>query len=217
MDPTMLSNPASGDAAKATLVILAQDCQVQTSTVSTALTIAQVCTTAIIGIVASILAWVQSKNSRFRPRARAVVERDPANPQNLKRIAIRVSNKGGAAGTIRFIDVKYGVDFKNFRGANIVGWTPEFPIPFYLPGRAAAQVILEPGAGEYFSSADRIVYGYGLKTEKRVKIIEGPARITGKSILPPGSLPEPEPELRPNGAPAGGIMSRIRRFLCKGH
>lgn len=175
---------------------------------SVVLTIAQLCTTALIGVVGAIVSVIQVRNSRFKPGTLAVVEVDPDFEGNLKRIAIRISNKGGAAGMIRFIDI---IDdaHDNVREVSYVGWDPNEPVPFYLLGRASAEIVIEPGPEDVFTRNDRIKIGYGLNKEETVKVKSKAITISGSCVLPPGSSPVSAPS--PPGA-IGRMMRWVKEY-----
>ncbi|MFC9132886.1 hypothetical protein ACFT4A_39450 [Streptomyces sp. NPDC057099] len=156
------------------------------------MTVVQICTVGLIGIVGILISAVQVQNSRFAPKILAVVEPHPTDRNKLKRIAIRIANKGGASGMIRFIEV---IDGPNdvVREVVYVGWLHGEPFPFYLIGRASAEIIMEPGEGVTLLRYDKIKIGYGLNKEKYVKVKSEVSEISESCVLPPDSSPVSPP------------------------
>lgn len=167
---------------------------------NTPLTIAQLCTTAAIGIAGYFLARsqvklarIQAENSQFSPKAIAIAQRAEVGHRRYVKIAVRVSNTGGAPGMIRRVDIRHGADFRRRRSCKYVGWGTENPLPFYLPGRASAVIVLEADVErELFRDTDRIVLEYGLDEELTVSI-HNYSHIGSITILPPGSVPVSAP------------------------
>lgn len=166
-----------------------------TASSNAALTVAQFCTTAVIGVAGFFLARIQVKNTQFKPDAIAIAQRGDIDGSIMK-IAVRVSNDGGAPGMIRRIDVRHGPDFSLRRISGYTGWGLDSPLPFYLPGRASAEIVIEPPeGGAPFRETDRIVLEYGLAKKVTVEVLAY-SYIGSVTILPPGSAPVSAPRLR---------------------
>ncbi|MEU8911795.1 hypothetical protein [Streptomyces nigrescens] len=178
------------------------------SSTTTTLAVIQAVIAVLQFILAAIL-WrmnhrisqTQISNSSFEVEAIAI--REVSKDGTPVKLAVRVGNKGGSPGMIRKIDVQLpSLDGTKARKRKVAytGWGARSPFPFYLPGRATAEVVIEPEGGKVFGQEDVIVLHYGLAEKTTVrftKTIQSPYRIDGSTVLPPGSLPVSSPPSAP--------------------
>lgn len=91
-------------------------------------------------MLAGTIAWLQYRNGVFRPKAMTSIE-EPTRG----RVAVRITNHGGAAGMVERIELLTS----RHEQAPLVdhdweGWGSEAPLPFVLPGKASAVLVLKP-------------------------------------------------------------------------
>jgi hypothetical protein len=136
-----------------------------------------------VGILAAVIAWMQYRNGVFRPKATTYVE-----APTWRRIAVRITNRGGAAGMVERVEL-VTVDHE---AAPLVdyeweGWNPSEPVPFVLPGKASAILVLSLKKALAKDVRVRIRYGDG-GSSGCLDLQTVPGTLKEKTTLPPDSL-----------------------------
>jgi hypothetical protein len=106
-----------------------------------------------VGVLAAIIAAIQYRNSIFRPRTVSYIQSDGL------RIALRVINMGGAAGMVERVELVTDDDDAPLVDYGWDGWDGCDPVPFILPGKASAILLLalnRPAEAEL-----RMIVSYG--------------------------------------------------------
>jgi hypothetical protein len=137
-----------------------------------------------VGVLAGAIAWVQYRNAIFRPTATSFIE-EPGRD----RVAIRIINNGGAAGMVERIELVSSAHER--KPLTKYHWTEPWeaypPVPFVLPGKASAILVLHTDRAIAADVRTRIMYGNG-----RLSKCMGFRGVKGKfreaTTLPPESL-----------------------------
>lgn len=136
-----------------------------------------------VGGVAGYIARRQLLNTSFRPTATAYWETEwPAahKDRNRRLILVQINNLGGAPGTVEGCSVTTSPDHDTFDEVDYVGWgeEPESPLPFTLPGKSAATIVMKPKSGQQFSAGRTILLQFGgHKSDRCVRISPYPGSL----------------------------------------
>ena len=136
-----------------------------------------------VGILAGAIAWMQYRNSVFRPEATAYIEQD-----KRRRILVRITNQSSAAGTVEDVDLVTSYhDDAPLVDYEWEGWTVDAPVPFVLPGKTSAILILGTKQKLAADVRVRILYGSN-KSSGCINLRSVSGRLAENTVLPPGSL-----------------------------
>ena len=142
--------------------------------------------TLLVGALAGAIAWLQYRNSVFRPDVEVAAEAEP-DTNGRQNVAIRVVNRGGAPGSIERIQL---LDGRHHRVA--VAWKSPWsdtnpPLPFLLPGKASAILVLQQPKMLGDDVKVKIIYG-DRKDRGCTDIHRARGVLLEYTALPPGSL-----------------------------
>lgn len=112
-----------------------------------------------VGAVAAIIAWQQYRQGQFRPAAKAF--------RDDRRVVIQIINEAGGSGLVQ--DVNLLPPDHSKQSAEFYWWEVDGNenhelrlVPFVLPGRASAQLVLIPRSNINFDGIRvRVDYGDG--------------------------------------------------------
>ncbi|WP_371480694.1 hypothetical protein [Kitasatospora sp. NBC_00315] len=147
----------------------------------------------LVGVVAGIIAIQQLRNASFLPCATAGWEigwQGEEEAKNRRMVVIHLTNHGGAAGMVERI-VMTDPDHDVIDATICVGWeeAPQQPLPFILPGKSSAVIVLKPSESPQFVGNRRalVIYGNGKKKCLPMKKVEL-SLSAEKTTIPPGAL-----------------------------
>lgn len=139
----------------------------------------------VVGAVGAAIAWQQYRQSQFRPVVMAFRDKEP-------RIVVQIINKTNGAGVIQDVNL---MPPDHPRKSVIPYWweidnqldTGRRLVPFLLPGRASAQLVLRPGKDTNFDGIRiRVDYGDG-KDSGCIDIRPTKGRFYGTTYIPKNS------------------------------
>ncbi len=134
-----------------------------------------------VGVLAAFIAWSQYRNGIFKPSAKAYVDPD------RKTVAVRIVNLGGAAGMVDRVDI---INHHNDPLMDLDwgdDWRAHPPVPFILPGKASAILVLKTATDVREKSRLEVVYGDG-SSSGCLKLVKSDGTLAEQTILPSGGL-----------------------------
>jgi hypothetical protein len=134
----------------------------------------------VIGGVAALIAFTQFNNARFRPKVLAFLDLH-------NRLVIQVANRGTGASSLGRVDALGPSIIKGARPRLDYRWeiagrvSDSSPLPFLLPGLAAAQLVLLPAEDD---ATPDIVSIYFSNRSVDVEVIKIEAIVAGSTTIP---------------------------------
>lgn len=151
-----------------------------------------------VGALAATIAWRQYRNSIFKPAVRAYAE------SARTRVAVRIVNLGGAPGMVERVQIRNDHDGPLVPFSWDDDWQADPPVPFILPGKASAILVLRTVTKLRSQSRLEVVYG-DASSSGCLRFAEVGGQLAERTVLPPGSLGlrRPPPQDPPPGTGAG--------------
>jgi hypothetical protein len=146
----------------------------------------------IIGFVGALIAALSYRNSIFIPYVVAVTAKPTEELPGRQLVVVRVINRGGADGMVEDL---WCVDFEHspIPGQKMewIGWSERPPVPFILPGRAAAVLVICFADALPANAGIQVQFGDG--RARCGGLTEVPMAFSSRTAIPPDSLAVIEP------------------------
>jgi hypothetical protein len=134
-----------------------------------------------VGVLAAFIAWSQYRNGIFKPDAKVYVAPD------ARTVAVRIVNLGGAAGMVDRVDIINDHDGPLMDIDWGDDWRAHPPVPFILPGKASAILVLKTATDVRTQSRLEVVYG-DASSSGCLELVETDGSLAEQTILPSGGL-----------------------------